>query len=74
MKREDDFGREADGGKNELYCTHCYQNGAFTQPNLTKEQQIAQVADISAKKMGMPKEQASAMAEHMIPTLKRWQE
>jgi hypothetical protein len=28
-------GSEKNGTKSVLYCSHCYQNGAFTLPNLT---------------------------------------
>lgn len=29
MKREDDFGTEADGSQNCDYCIHCYKNGVL---------------------------------------------
>ncbi len=35
MDSEDDFGTEADGALSDDYCTHCYQNGAFTEPDIT---------------------------------------
>jgi hypothetical protein len=31
-------GSEADGSKSVLYCSHCYENGAFTRPDVTADQ------------------------------------
>lgn len=28
-------GTNADGSKNSLYCSYCYQNGAFTQASIS---------------------------------------
>ena len=28
-------GTNADGSKSTTYCSYCYQNGKFTQPNIT---------------------------------------
>lgn len=33
-------GTEADGTRSELFCTKCYLQGKYTDPNLTKEQLI----------------------------------
>lgn len=35
MKQDPDGGgTDADGGKNSLFCSSCYQNGVFTQPDI----------------------------------------
>ena len=31
-------GTESDGSRSTRYCSHCYQNGAFTQPDMTLDQ------------------------------------
>jgi len=31
-------GTEKDGSRKKYYCKYCYQNGQFTQPNLTLEE------------------------------------
>ena len=31
-------GTERDGTRSSRYCSHCYENGAFTAPDLTVEQ------------------------------------
>ena len=40
MTEESLYGTERDGARSELYCTYCYQNGAFTQEG-TMEEMIA---------------------------------
>lgn len=34
-------GTNADGSKSAMYCSYCYQNGQFTQPDFTVEQMQA---------------------------------
>lgn len=68
------FGAEADGTtQNKEFCKYCYQNGAYTQPNITLPEMIG----ISVKQMTrthqMFENQARRRAETIIPTLKRWQ-
>ena len=36
---EEQFGRNADGSKNEEYCSYCYRDGAFTE-NCTMDEMI----------------------------------
>ncbi len=33
-------GTESDGTRSEKYCTHCYLQGKYTNPNITKEEMI----------------------------------
>ena len=72
LTRSDDFGTNADGSRNEEYCQYCYKNGEFSDPNLTKEQMIEKLTEMSFD-MGMTEQEARDMAEVIIPTLKRWQ-
>jgi len=69
------FGTEADGAKSEKYCTYCYQNGVFTQPDATLEEMI----EISAKGWSdqdpnTSYEQAKAQLFQMLPHLERWRQ
>jgi hypothetical protein len=73
MVKPEDFGTNADGSKQKEYCHFCFQNGKFTEPNLTKEQMIEKVAGIMAQLHKLPQAQAMGMAKTFIPTLKRWQ-
>ena len=72
MNNAEDHGTNADASENTEYCKFCYQNGEFTDDGITMEEKIAKNIEI-AKKMGMPEEEASKMANSVIPTLKRWQ-
>ena len=41
MDNEKVLGTNADGSKNQEYCTYCYQKGEFTNPNCTMEEMLA---------------------------------
>ena len=69
LENSEAFGTEAGGARAEEYCTHCYQEGAFTAPDMTMEQ----MADVVAGFMeGMPKAQATEAALANLSDLKRW--
>jgi hypothetical protein len=72
MEKTEDFGTNADQSKSKDYCHFCFQNGKFTDPNITMEQMIDKVAGF-AKQMRMSEDQAKEMAKTFIPKLKRWQ-
>lgn len=72
IAKDEDFGTNEDGNQNEEYCTHCFQNGEFTNPNMTKEEMVDVLVGF-ADKMKMTKEKAKKMAEETLPKLKRWQ-
>ncbi len=71
MQKNEDFGTNTDGTKNEEYCHYCYTDGKFTDEGITMEEKINKNIEI-AKKMGMPEEKAREMANNIIPKLKRW--
>lgn len=69
-KAGDCRGTEEDGTKSEKWCSLCYQNGAFLNPDCT----VDQMKDIVDNAL---KEQKSGfvmrkMALMQIPTLERW--
>jgi hypothetical protein len=64
-------GSNADGTKSVMYCSYCYENGEFLQPNITaKEMQVFVKGKL--KKMGFPGFIAGWMCKG-IPKLERWQ-
>ena len=67
----DDRGTEKDGTKSEMYCKYCYQNGAFTDPDMTLDQMM-DIADTEMKKQHLP-ENIIRQSMNMLPRLKRWQ-
>ena len=66
------YGTELGGNKSADYCKFCYDNGAFTSPNLTLEEQIETVAAMMVKDFGFSPEDAKEQCVGGIPTLKRW--
>lgn len=74
MGAPEDFGTEADGSASEDYCTHCYQNGAFTWPDATLERMVDFCAGIMAKSMDITVDEAKAKLSESMPKLKRWRE
>ena len=70
MQKAEDFGTNADGSKSEEYCQYCFQNGKFTEPNITMEQMIEKCASIM-KQMQISEAQIE-QTKKFIPMLKRW--
>lgn len=66
------YGTEADGSENHEYCKFCYQNGAFTMPDLDLEGAVKASVDYMVHSMKMEEEQAEVMSRAVIPSLKRW--
>jgi len=73
MEKPEDFGTNTDGSKSEDYCHFCFQNGKFTEPNITMDQMNDKVAGFMVTQSKMPETQAKEMAKTFIPKLKRWQ-
>lgn len=67
------LGTEADGAPIEEYCIFCFANGQFTNPEQTLPEMIQSSIDNMTTELGMPLEQATALANSFIPTLRRWQ-
>lgn len=72
MNSSEMFGTNADGSKSEEFCTHCFQNGAFTAPNISVHEMIDQCVSIMDQQEIMPEEQARELMTKTIPYLKRW--
>ncbi|MCK4499693.1 zinc ribbon domain-containing protein [Candidatus Babeliales bacterium] len=67
------FGKEKDKSKNEVYCTFCYKEGVFTEPEITMEAMIEKCTAILTRQSKIPQEQANKIMNTIIPQLKRWQ-
>lgn len=67
------YGTNEDKSENHKYCKFCFLNGAFTDPNQTMEDMIQSSIENMTKDIGMPEDQAIALANTYIPKLKRWQ-
>ena len=76
MVKPEEYGTNADGGKNEEYCMYCFQNGTFTK-DCTMEELIENNLNFleefnkdSGTKFTM--EEAKTEMQKYFPTLTRW--
>ena len=72
------LGTNADGSKNEDYCTYCYKDGKFLQ-DCTMDEMIefcAQFVDEVNKNMPKPmtRDEYKDMMRQYFPMLKRWKQ
>ena len=65
-------GSNTDGSTSTMYCSYCYENGEFTEPDFTAEQMKALVKD-KMKEMGFPGFLAGFFSMG-IPKLERWKQ
>lgn len=63
-------GTDADGSTSQLYCSYCYENGQFTQPDMTMEG-MQTFVKAKMKEMGFPGFFAGFFTRG-IPRLERW--
>jgi hypothetical protein len=71
LKRDEKGGgTNADGTKSTMYCSHCFQAGHFTMPDLTVEQMKERVKG-KLKEFGFPGFVAGFFTRR-IPMLERW--
>jgi hypothetical protein len=69
MDKEELQGTCADGSASREYCTYCYQNGAFTNPDLTLDEMISRIAQAVGKTL-TPEEKKNS--REFLSRLKRW--
>ena len=72
LTNESNKGTNSDNTLNSEYCKFCFQNGKFTNENLTINKIINNSIKISMK-LWMPEDKAREIAMNTIPKLKRWQ-
>ena len=70
-KDERGGGSNADGSKSTMYCSHCFEGGCFTMPDLTAPQ-MQELVKKKLKEMGFPGFMAGLFTRK-IPKLQRWQ-
>ncbi len=63
-------GTEKDGSKSKEYCSYCYQNGAFTTPNISLNE-MKTLVKTQMEKMKMDSSIING-AVNILPSLKRW--
>lgn len=63
-------GSNADGSRSTMYCSHCYVEGKFTQPDITVTQ-MQELVKGKLKDMGFPGFLAGWFSKG-VPKLERW--
>jgi len=74
LEKTEDYGTEKGGSKSAEYCHFCYQNGEWTEPNITLEETIKR-GHAAIDKMeinGLKKWFFKTMCPMQIKKLKRW--
>ena len=70
VKKE--YGTNKDGRLNPEFCCDCYQNGEYTEPDITLEEMIVRkTKEMMAKNDRLPETHATAITATFIPGLKR---
>jgi hypothetical protein len=64
-------GTNADGSHSAEFCSHCYRDGRFTEPNLSVEEMMAKVEG-KLRAMHIPSFLVRRFTRN-IPNLSRWQ-
>ncbi|MBE0574057.1 zinc ribbon domain-containing protein [Candidatus Dojkabacteria bacterium] len=64
-------GTEADGSPSKLYCTYCYKDGKFLQPDMTLEE-MKKVLDTTIGKEGLKGKFLAFFGKMQLKSLKRW--
>ncbi|QFT91113.1 Putative zinc ribbon domain protein [Bacillus sp. THAF10] len=71
LKKSDDRGTEDNQAKSAMYCKHCYQEGEFTQKDMSVEE-MKQFVKTKCIDMGFPKFMAGWYVKN-LHKLERWQ-
>lgn len=68
------LGTEANRSYSNDYCSFCYKEGSFTNPDQTLEEMIQSSIDFMTGTMHFTPEMAAKMSNDVIPQLKRWKD
>ena len=69
-----DYGRNHDGSHSSDYCKWCFDDGRFTKPSRSLEEQIEVSAKGLVEALGYSLEEAVSLMGVALPTLKRWED
>ena len=71
LNKEENCGTNEDNSKTNEYCKFCFEDGKFTNPDLTISEVIEKSVELS-KKLWMPEDKAREIANNSITKLRRW--
>ena len=68
-----DYGTNKDGSPNPDYCKDCFQDGEFTEPDITLNEMIIRKAkEMMKKNPDLQETVATGITTSFLPGLKRW--
>lgn len=70
----DFYGTKIDGAREPDYCTFCFANGAFREPQLTVHDMVMRSIEYMVSELGIDRATAQEQSRVVIPGLKRWRE
>ncbi len=70
-KDENGGGTNLDGSKSTMYCSKCYEGGAFKNPTIDSAEEMQKLVKGKLKEMGFPGFIAGLFTRG-IPKLERW--
>ncbi len=73
IKHSSEFGTTSTGVISTEYCGYCFQNGNFTEPDITMEGMIEKLSKTLSEKERIDTEQAREKVGSLLPGLTRWQ-
>ncbi len=65
-------GTNADQSLSDTYCSFCFKDGKFIDEGISLQEKIDKNIQLAVSIMHIPESQARAMAEQVLPSLKRW--
>ncbi|CAG0956442.1 hypothetical protein GPROT1_00481 [Gammaproteobacteria bacterium] len=75
IMKKDEFGCESNPGvMNTSYCRYCYWKGQFTEPGITRDEMLDNLARAMKLGKNVSDEEAKAMAWNRMKLLKRWKD
>jgi len=72
IKKDHNKGTEADKSLSPMYCYHCYENGKFTDPNLTLNEMQTQTLKLMQEKMPISSKLFGKTYTKKLAKLARW--
>lgn len=72
MEKPEDFGTDENGNRVNNYCKYCFQNGEFTNPDITLGQMTEIVVGNMVEKMDVQEDKARKITRSILPKLVRW--
>lgn len=66
------YGSNIDGSENQEWCRFCYQQGEFTEPNLSADEMVQRSIDYMVASLKFERGEAEKMSREVIPGLRRW--